>query len=149
MIIDEIKNLGLYKEIPSKVVKFVQGLNPDIPCGRYDIDKKCFANVELYSTKPLGSAMYEVHNKYIDIQILLSGEEKIYFKDREKISYPQTFDEKNDIGFFNEMIDAEDHYVKLNGSNFAFINTHEGHAPRVQIANLPDRVKKVVIKLPV
>ena len=148
MIVDEIKNLNIYKEIPAKVVKFIQGISPDIPCGRHDIDKKCFANVEIYSTKPLGSAMFEAHNKYIDIQIVLSGEEKIYYKDRDKISYPQNFDDKNDIGYFNEMIDQEEHFVKLDGSNFAFINTHEGHAPRVQVADMPDRVKKIVIKLP-
>jgi beta-galactosidase beta subunit len=50
--------------------------------------------------------------------------------------------------FYNEMIPDDSHFVKLDGSNFAVIYPHEGHAPQVQTTELPMRVKKVVIKLP-
>jgi YhcH/YjgK/YiaL family protein len=92
--------------------------------------------------------MYEAHNKYIDIQIVLDGEEKIYYKNKDKISYPQQFDEKRDIGFYNEMITEEHAFVKLDGSNFAIIYPHEGHAPQVQSGDKTTRVKKTVVKLP-
>ena len=148
MIIDEIRNLKLYKKVPAKVIDFVSKLNIDTPCGRYDIDKKCYVNVETYSTKPVASAMYEAHKKYIDIQIVLDGEEKIYYKNKDKISYPQQFDDKGDIGFYNEMISDDDAYVRLDGSNFAIIYPHEGHAPQIQSGEKTARVKKAVVKLP-
>ena len=148
MIVDEIKNLHLYNKIPQKVIDFVAGLNEDTPCGRYEINKKCFATVEVYSTKPFSSAIYEAHEKYIDIQLLLLGEEKIFYKCKDKISYPQTYDKERDIIFYNEMIPEDSHFVKLDGTNFVVIYPHEGHAPQVQTTELPMRVKKVVIKLP-
>ena len=149
MIIDEIQNIKMYKVVPAKVLEFIDNLKPDTPCGRYEIDKKCYAMVEMYSTKPLSAAAYEVHDKYIDIQLLLQGEEDIFYKNRDRISYPQAFDKERDIGFYNEMIDENDHYVKLDGTNFAIIFPHEGHAPQVHAEKgVALRVKKVVIKLP-
>ncbi len=150
MITDKIENIRLYKNIPEKVADFIINLTSETPCVRYELDEKTYVNIETYSTKSVFSAKYEYHKKFIDIQLLLSGEEKIYYKPVNDITKPQPFNEEKDIGFFDELIDYKTaDFVKLDCSNFMLIFPHEAHAPQIESENTPIRVKKAVVKLPV
>lgn len=148
MITDSIENIRLYTMIPDFVDDFIKNLTSDTPCGRYEINDSAYANIETYSTKSVLSAKYEQHKKYIDIQLLLTGTEKIYYKPCQNTAGPLPFDDDKDIRFFNEPINSEsDDCVNLNCKNFMLIYPHEAHAPQVQSENAPAIVKKVVIKL--
>ena len=145
MIIDNIKNIQNYVQIPKEIIDFINKLTIDIPNGKYIINSECYANIEEYKTKADSEGIFEAHNNYIDIQILLSGTERIYVTERTKLTAKTEYDENRDIEFFNEKLDNSD-FVTLNGNNFVVLYPHEAQAPQISI-DTPMEVKKVVVKL--
>lgn len=145
MIIDKLENVVLYKEVPNEIKDFILKLNADINCGRHDLSDINYANVEMYNTKNIKDAKFESHDKFIDIQILLSGIERIYITRREGLSVFEEYNKQKDITFYSDNVENYD-YVTLDSSNFVMIFPHEAHAPQVGV-NGSSEVKKVVVKL--
>lgn len=145
MIYDSIDNIIFYN-LPNSVLNFVSGLSPDTEFGRYEICEGIYANIESYNTKLLNDAIFEAHENYIDIQILLDGIENIYYCHKENLDVKIPYNKEKDIVFYTENINNHE-FVKLNGSNFVILYPHEAHAPQVSINNTPMQVKKVVIKI--
>lgn len=146
MIIDKIENISKYKEIPEFAHTFIKNITPDIKEGRYELGEDNFANVESYLTKPHEVAKFEAHRNYIDIQLLLSGNERIYYNDVEGLVEAAPYDKSRDIVFFKDSVKKSD-YLTLNGTNFALIYPHEAHAPQVSVNDYAEQVKKVVVKV--
>lgn len=146
MIIDKIENLSLYSNIPNCAVEFIKGLSDKTPEGKYNLIDANYANIETYMTKIPENTKFEAHNNYIDIQILLSGRENIYYTDRTKLTENQPYNSEKDIVFYNESVEGAD-FLTLNGTNFAMIFPHEAHAPQAAINKIPQNVKKVVVKI--
>ena len=97
-------------------------------------------------TKPHEVAKFEAHRDYIDIQLLLSGNERIYYNDVEGLVEAAPYDKSRDIVFFKDSVKKSD-YLTLNGTNFALIYPHEAHAPQVSVNDYAEQVKKVVVKV--
>jgi YhcH/YjgK/YiaL family protein len=146
MITDKIENVNLYSEIPEYAKEFITKLSKDIKLGKYYLEQNDFANIETYSTKNYEDAKFEIHKKYIDIQLLISGKEQIYIKHKNDISEEPEYNEEKDIAFYAEPLNNSD-FVTLNGTNFVMIFPHEAHAPQVAIDNISNKVKKVVLKI--
>lgn len=147
MITDNLKNINLYANIPEDVKLFIKNISSSMALGKYGLGGDNYANVELYSTKSLADAKYEAHEKYIDIQILLSGCEKIYYSEKDTLTFDIPYDSQRDIAFYKEAV--EGNYIELNGSNFVVLFPHEAHAPQVQSGNTSEQVLKVVVKIKV
>ena len=145
MIFDSVSNMSLYKCIPDEAVNFIQNLSVDVIPAKYEITPDIFASVSEYSPKSLNEAKFEAHKKYIDIQLLLRGSEKIYFTDKSKLCVDIPYNSDDDIEFFSEQV-AENNFVVLDGTNFVMLYPHEAHAPQVKYDS-HFNVKKVVIKI--
>lgn len=143
MIIDKIENIGLYDQIPDYAAEFIKNLTADIPCGRYELKNTDYVNIETYNTKSPDQAKFETHNKYIDIQLLLSGKERIYVSATEGLNASAPYNSEKDITFYSDKVTDSD-YVTLDGKNFVMLYPHEAHAPQTGDGNT---VKKAVIKL--
>ena len=146
MIVDKLENVARYGEIPEIVIDFISSLKTDIESSKYQLNSNDYANVETYNTKLLDSAKFEAHKKYIDIQILLSGRERIYVNDAKNLMVNEKYNAQKDIEFYSNFVGNSD-YVTLDGSNFVMLYPHEAHAPQVALNNNPEIVKKVVIKI--
>ena len=146
MIVDKLENVAMYGEIPEFVGDFIKNLKKDVELGKYQLNSNDYANVETYNTKLLNSAKFEAHKKYIDIQILLSGRERIYVNEAKNFTLSEKYDEQKDIEFYSNYVGNSD-YITLDGSNFVMLYPHEAHAPQVAINDKPEIVKKVVIKI--
>ena len=146
MIIDKIENTKLYTQIPDYVCEFLKTLSKDTPCGRYNLSDTDYVNVEEYQTKIISDAKFETHDKYIDIQLLLSGKERIYLTSRDGLTEANPYNSEKDITFYIDNISKAD-YVTVDTSNFIVIYPHEAHAPQVSNDGIPHNVKKVVFKL--
>ncbi|MBR6722195.1 YhcH/YjgK/YiaL family protein [bacterium] len=146
MIIDKIDNIENYSQIPEYVVNFIKGLSRDTECMRYELIDEDFVNVESYSTKLLEDAKFESHDRYIDIQLLLDGVERIYIKDRVGLSEAELYSVERDITFYSDDVSDAD-FVTLDGSNFVLIYPHEAHAPQVALNEKSSVVKKAVVKI--
>lgn len=148
MIIDKIENISLYKNIPNNVVEFVSSLNKDIKFGKHILSDDVYVNIEEYETKSADIiGKFESHKDYIDIQILLSGEEKIYITSKAPLSVLEPYNPTRDIEFYTEDITSYP-YVTLDGSNFVMLFPHEAHAPQIAFKN-PQKVLKAVVKIKV
>lgn len=148
MITDKIENVHMYREIPSEVKDFLKNLISTAEAGKVILNDNVYANVEKYLTKNVNNAKFEAHEKYIDIQVLLEGDEYIYFTDKSKLTVKEPYDNSRDIVFYGEDV-ANYPKIKLDGSNFVMLFPHEAHAPQVCVNNNNSEVKKVVVKIKV
>lgn len=149
MIIDNIENLKIYKNIPNDVIDFLSRLNlSDIELGKKVLSDNVYLNIEEYNTKLLENAKFESHDKYIDIQLLLNGMEEIYYTSRFGLNVNIPYNEESDITFYSDPV-KKFPSVKLDGSNFMMIFPHEAHAPQVSIDENIQKVLKVVVKIKV
>ena len=99
MIIDRLENISKYKPIISdKVIDFLENISSDIPAGRYVIDENSYANVDEYAPKSFEDCRFEAHKKYIDIQMVLKGEEQLEYGTGLEVS--DEYNEIRDIMFF-------------------------------------------------
>lgn len=146
MIADEIKNINIYEKIPHRVVEFINSINDSIAPGRYVIDGDCYANVDIYEPKEFENCKFEAHKKYIDIQILLEGKERLDCRSIDQLEILQEYDEERDVMFFKNSSQNFDSVV-LEPGRFVFIYPWEAHKPQIFIGC--KSVKKIVVKIAV
>lgn len=93
-----------------------------------------------YETIPLEEAFFEAHKKYLDVHLMMDGEERV------DISHPDTlalFDHKDD--FYAYRGEAEQTLILTPGS-FLVVFPGDAHRIKVQVKG-PETVSKVVFKL--
>lgn len=146
MITDKIENIYLYSDIPQKVKDFILNIKPDLPIGRVVLSDDIYVNIETYQTKPVSEAKFEAHKKYIDIQIVASGKEKIAYTCKHNLTENKPYNLEKDIVFYKEPVNGCPE-VCLDGTNFVMLLPHEAHAPQICEDNLPAEVKKIVVKI--
>lgn len=145
MIIDVLKNLEKYSSLHfrfKKAFEFIQSTDfLNLPCGRYEIDgENIYANVEQYLTKT--ESKVEYHKKYIDIQLVTKGVEKIGYCNISEIKNPEEFNSQKDIGFAT----GEVSFVEMSFGKFMILFPEDAHQPCMAIDE-PKNVKKVVVKV--
>ena len=143
MITDSFDNLKQYKEIPPEAIEFMA--LGGISCGKHILSGKCFINIEEYETKHIQDARYESHRNYIDVQILLSGKEELYYTDIKNLTTDIPYSKEKDIEFYKDPVAGDK--VVLDGTNFILLYPQDAHAPQVALNNKPQNVKKAVIKI--
>lgn len=148
MIYDSLDNFDQYSSvIPSFdfVKEFLKGDLSSLPLGRHAIDgENIYASVDCYETKCIDGALFENHDRYIDIQIVLSGEELCGISTG-KLAEAVPYDEKRDIRFFEPSDEASSAIVLRNGL-FAVFFHDDAHMPGLVIDEKGE-VCKVVIKV--
>ena len=147
MIFDQLKNAHLYFPLGERITKALQYLaNTDftnVEPGTYEIDgENIFAIVQLYNTKPSSTTKWESHKKYIDIQYMVSGKEKIGFTDSKKVIVMKEYHPGNDISIYK----GEGNFLTAVEGQFVIFFPTDIHMPQLAL-NIPHEVKKVVVKV--
>ena len=147
MITDNIKKFFLYKNLGERLNKALLFLNENdfskILDGRYNIDgDHVFALVNRYKTKRFEEAVWESHRKYIDVQFVAEGIEKIGYSNLERMTVNKIYDENKDIQF----LDGVGDFITLGKNNFAILYPSDAHMPGISIDE-PKEVLKVVVKV--
>ncbi len=146
MIYDKLNNINKYNVISEKVSDFLLGLTPEIAAGRYVIDENTYVNIDVYNSKDFNNCKLEAHKKYIDIQMLITGNERLDYINTDGLKVSEEYDENRDIMFF-ETPDIPLNSVQLTPYNFALIYPHEAHMPQINYNNKTHSVKKAVVKI--
>ena len=148
MILDSIKNLRNYEGLHPNFKKAIDFLlNNDLqnlPLGRNEIcGDEVFANV--MEAKPRGKeeVPLEVHRKYIDIQVPISGDEVMGYTPLEQLPGAE-YSEANDVALYPVGMLAASYFVVKN-TMFTIFFPQDGHAPAVT----PVPVKKIIVKVAV
>lgn len=152
MIFDKMDNLSnYYDELPllKKVKEFVDEFNKSKPAdGTYEIDgKRVFAMIQSYRTKQqTEEMMFEAHKKYIDLQYIVSGIEKIRWAKLDKVDLvEEKYSSGGDIAFYegDAMLD-----FTLTKGTFLLLYPQDAHLPGLS-ADKDVNVRKIVFKIEV
>lgn len=151
MIADSIQNSSLYPFGPAWEAAFelLETLTPDSETGKRLIQgNDLFANVDCYKTRFPADARLEAHRKYVDIQVLLSGEEIIEFFPRNGLTVSEPYKPERDVEFYGNP--AKEHArVILKPGQFVVFFPEDAHMPCIMTGTSPEPVKKVVFKIAV
>lgn len=120
----------------------IADLNP----GRYPVDgKNVYASVADEATKDQEDTRWEAHQRYIDIQYVVRGKEKIGVAPRSKAISITAFDTDKDVGFF-EVPEADCQYYTAEPGTFFIFFPQDAHRPCIKIKGT-ETDKKIVIKI--
>jgi YhcH/YjgK/YiaL family protein len=111
--------------------------------GIHEIEgRDIYANVMERELKKKGDAKLEVHDAYIDIQLLVTGEAETFgWSERKDLRQPQgAFNAEKDIQFFE---DEPQTYYTMRPGQFSVLFPEDGHAPMVG----EGVVRKVIVKV--
>lgn len=147
MIYDNIKNAHLYFSLDEKIQKALTYLQTtdfnNVEAGTYDVENKdIYAIVSEYQTKPMTSGKWESHKKYIDIQFLINGAERIGYSESKKVITLQDYNPDDDYSIHK----GEGQFVNIEENHFIILFPSDIHMPGIAV-NIPKPVKKVVVKV--
>jgi YhcH/YjgK/YiaL family protein len=148
MILDSIDNGARYYALHprlSRVFDFlrtadIKALEP----GRHDIDgDNLFVNVSELELRPLDAAHLEAHNRYIDVQVVIEGEEIFGWSERKECTTPEgEFDTERDIIFYG---DVPQTFYTVREGQFTILYPEDAHAPMLGNGNVKKLIFKVLI----
>ena len=147
MIYDHLNNIATYKGLSPNIalgLDFLKQMKPDTPVGEYQINHRVKAIVSEYETKLENEYGYEAHRKNIDIQYLLSGEERIACLPVERLKETKPYNEEKDAAFY--AADLKPQEMTISDGYFAVFFQQDGHMLQLSV-DKPMKVKKVVIKV--
>ena len=123
-----------------------QNANASLAEGKIEIDgDRLFCNSQQYDTHPFDWRKFETHDKYIDIQYIISGSENIHLGDPATMETAVAYDSTKDIRF----LAGRGSPVLISAGEFMIIWPHEAHAPGCDPSAEKSAVKKVIIKVAV
>ena len=145
MIFDRIENINNYKNLGGvfKGLKFLAETDfTKIPVGKYELDgKNIYYMVQSYETKP-DKTISEAHEKYIDIQYIVKGEEVIAVAPIQAEKTLTDFNEEKDVWHY----ECETQPMVLKDGDFMVLYPSDLHLPGKAV-NEPKEVLKVVVKV--
>lgn len=146
MIIDKISNLIKYKEIIPNLVEGIEAIRSvgELPVGKYHFNKGYFL-IQEGLTKLFDENAFEVHKKYIDIQIIVEGAEEIAWETIDKLKDFIPYDEENDKGKMNGQVI---HQMLITKGMFWVAFPDDGHQA-IAHSKTQHKFRKIVLKLPV
>ena len=145
MIFDRIENINNYKNLGGvyKGLKFLAETDfTKIPVGKYELDgKNIYYMVQSYETKP-DKTISEAHEKYIDIQYIVNGEEVIAVAPIQAEKTLTDFNVEKDVWHY----ECETQPLVLKDGDFMVLYPSDLHLPGKAVKE-PSEVLKVVVKV--
>jgi YhcH/YjgK/YiaL family protein len=147
MITDRIENAERYYGLGDgieKALRFVQeDALTDISPGRYEIvDNDVFALVQQYKSRLMEDCTWEAHREYVDVQYIISGEEKIGYAQLSALEIVKEYDKESD----SVLLRGNGCMLSLCARSFAIFGPNDAHMPCIS-AHTEVLVKKVVVKV--
>lgn len=151
MIFSSIYDGDAYEKFPAAIQRTVDYLKSHdftkMETGVYEIEgKKLYAQVFDAQTGELSEKRPESHEKYLDVQFLASGKERLGFtKNTGKYKVAEFIAERDLI--FYEAVDAEG-FIESRPGNFCVFFPSDIHRPAVKSGESMT-IRKVVVKVSV
>lgn len=147
MIKDNIRNYKEYTLVHDgihKAFNYLINTNLDeLSIGVHDISNNdIFAIVSEYKTQNQNIGLWEAHRKYIDVQYLIKGTEKIGYCDINQLIVEKQYDEEADVVLGH--LDGD--YITLREGDFMILFPQDAHKPGKRDKEELN-IKKIVIKV--
>ena len=150
MIIDHIKHISFYEPMANgitgawNVIQSMLQEKGELPDGRYEL-KRGFFKVQRGETKPLSEGTFESHQKYIDVQILLDGQEEMAWMELDDLTEAIPYDKEKDAAKWEG---ERTHHMLITRDMFYIAYPHDGHKA-VSHVDEKNTFTKIILKLPV
>jgi len=149
MILDVLENahryLALHKEFAKAFDFLLRQDLKELPIGKYEIDadRIIYAMVSKSDGRRKEDALLETHEKYIDIQLVMTGIDEMGWKPKSLCKKPAgKYDQKNDEQIF---MDEPDAWISTKSGAFAIFFPEDAHMPLISSS----QIHKVVVKVAV
>jgi YhcH/YjgK/YiaL family protein len=148
MIIDHLSNCPLYYPLHPKFESAFDYLRQSglsgLPVGKVPLEADdLYALVQEYATKPLEAGTWEAHRRYIDLQYIVTGAERIGYASIRHLDQG-TYDPARDFLPLQGVGDL----VTVPEGFFMLLMPEDAHMPGLAI-HAPAPVKKIVLKIAV
>jgi YhcH/YjgK/YiaL family protein len=146
MIVDRLANPAPLFQLSPRLSRAVDYLRANdlraVALGRHDLDgDRLFALVQEYTTRAAEQCGWEAHRKYVDVQFVAFGVERIGYASLAKMREREAYDAARDVAFFEPGSEC----VTIHAGMFAIFGPEDVHSPG-QAAGEPGLVRKVVVK---
>ncbi len=150
MIVDRIENLKLYIPYNDKIRVVCEYLaKTDIHAlevGKYEIGEGVRVVVNAFTPKEPEAARWETHQKYIDLQYLIEGDETMGYLPIDEVEVTE-YDAEKDVSHPLPKAGANIALVPLETGSFAFLEPRDAHRPSAKLHAAAS--KKLIFKIPV
>lgn len=147
MIFGNIKNLKEFAYLEKGILEcFAYAREKDLltfEMGSHEIDgDRLFVNIVEYTTTDADKRFWEAHKNYLDVHLMLQGEEKINLNFIQNMQVKE-FVEKDD---FLPMDGEKNASVVLRNGDFLVCYPNDGHRTAVAVTE-PAKIKKAIFKV--
>ncbi|OOF59577.1 N-acetylneuraminate anomerase [Rodentibacter genomosp. 2] len=153
MIISSLTNPNFKVGLPKVIAEVCDYLNTldlnTLETGRHDINDQIYMNVMEPETAESSSKKAELHHEYLDVQVLIQGAENIEVG----ATYPdlttyEDYNEADDYQLTSSEIENK-FTVTLTPKMFTVFYPYEPHKPCCLVNGKVEKIKKLVVKVPV
>ncbi len=106
------------------------------------LDEKNFVLEQVYNSKERNECFFESHRRYIDVQVILDGEEIIEVSDINNLVVNFNYDKDMDLTKYDDNANAS--IIKLQKGDVAIFYPQDAHMPCIKTNNATKVVKTVV-----
>jgi biofilm protein TabA len=115
---------------------------------KIELEGGVFAIEQVYETKPRAEGFFESHRKFIDVQVIVEGEELMEVIDASRITVRDAYVSERDLITYVDGKDASE--IRLLAGEAAIFFPVDVHMPSLRLrSNTPVLVRKTVVKVPV
>ncbi|MDO6683827.1 MULTISPECIES: YhcH/YjgK/YiaL family protein [unclassified Agarivorans] len=149
MLFGNVNKLSLVSYVNPSFPKWIDeamAIAQQQPDGKYTLsDESVFVLLMSPETEPFEKRKAEIHKQYLDIQVVLEGEENIGYTHELAEDALRLTELENDVAFFERA--SNEQLVHLSKGDFAVFFPNEVHRPLCAVS-APMKVRKAVIKIP-
>ena len=114
---------------------------------RVELDGGAFALEQVYLTKPRIEGRWESHGAYIDVQVVVAGEEFMEVADAAQLAVTEDFRPAKDVIFYRPFDRGS--VLRLRAGEAAVFFPSDAHLPSLRTGTAAALVRKTVVKVPV
>jgi YhcH/YjgK/YiaL family protein len=150
MIYDQRRALSSYKGISKNLDAAIDYLLKNdvgkLPDGKHPVagGDTVVVQVSRYQTKDPGTAKFEAHKKYIDIQMVADGREGCYYLPLEGLAEDGPFAAERDVGFYRG---ENKSLFPLEPGMFAVFFPWDAHKPSCDYEGKKSNIHKIILKV--
>ena len=113
---------------------------------RIDLADGAFVLEQVYHARARADTFFESHRKYIDVQVIVAGAERMEVQDISRLTVSQPYLEERDLIKYEDTAAASQ--LAMPAGNVAIFFPSDGHLSTLQPATGPVLVRKAVVKVP-
>ncbi len=147
MIVAHLKDMWRYNDlIPCLADVYRFAINSmDLEPGRYELGEGVYAMVKEGVSKQQCGEEFEAHKGFIDVHFLVSGRERIWWRDIGGLPVSRPYNEQKDNIFY---LGNGGSAIDLSPLEFCLCYPEDGHKANLAV-NEPQAYKKIVFKIPI